>query len=70
MQLNLDEVRPQYQDARAVQLETTAKVEIRAAPGAFAGTAAVRCDVAAPAISGAKLLGNASENVTFTGRQL
>ena len=25
-------------------------------PGAFAGTAAVRCDVAAPAITGAKLV--------------
>ena len=30
--------------------------ESLAAPGAFAGTAAVRCDVAAPAITGAKLL--------------
>jgi len=27
-------------------------------------------DVAAPAITGAKLLGNGLENVTFTGRQL
>jgi len=42
--------------------------ESLAAPGAFAGTAAVRCDVAAPAITGAKLLRNGLENVTFTGR--
>jgi len=32
--------------------------ESLAAPGAFAGTAAVRCDVAAPVITGAKLLRN------------
>ena len=38
------------------------------APGAFAGTAVVRCDVASPAITGAKLLRNGLENVTFTGR--
>ena len=44
--------------------------ESLAAPGAFAGTAAVRFDVAAPAITGAKLLRNGLENVTFTGRQL
>ena len=30
----------------------------------------VRCDVAAPAITGAKLLRNGLENVTFNGRQL
>ena len=34
---------------------------------AFAGTAAVRCDVAAPAITRAKLQRNVVENVTFTG---
>ena len=44
--------------------------ESLAAPGAIAGTAAVRCDVAAPAITEAKLLRNGPENVTFTGRQL
>jgi hypothetical protein len=44
--------------------------EILAAPSAFAGTAVVRCDVAAPAITWAKLLGNGLENVTFTWRQL
>jgi len=41
-----------------------------AAPGNFAGTAAVRCDLAAPAITGAKLLINGLDDVTFTGRQL
>ena len=50
--------------------DPTLEREGLAAPGAFAGTAAVRCDVAAPAISGAKLLINGLENVTFTGRQL
>ena len=35
--------------------------ESLAAPGAFAGTAAVSCDVAAPAITGAKLLSNVLE---------
>ena len=44
--------------------------ESLAAPGAFAGTAAVRYDVAAEAIGWANLLGNDLENVTFTGRQL
>ena len=44
--------------------------ESLAAPGAFAGTAAVRYDVAAEAIAWASLLGNNLENVTFTGRQL
>ena len=44
--------------------------ESLAAPGAIAGTAAVRCDVAAPAITEAKLLKNGPGNVTFTGRQL
>ena len=44
--------------------------ESLAAPGAFAGTAAVRYDVAAEAIAWANLLGNDLENVTFTGRQL
>ena len=43
--------------------------ESLAAPGAFAGTAAVRCDVAAPATTGAKLLRNDLDNVTFTGRK-
>ena len=38
----------------------------QAAPGAIAGTAAVHCDVAAPAITGAKLLRNGLENVTLT----
>ena len=47
-----------------------AQRESLAAPGAFAGTAAARCDVPAPAITGAKLLINGLENVTFTGRQL
>ena len=42
--------------------------ESLAAPGAFAGTTAVRCDVAAPAITGAKLLRTGLENVTITGR--
>ena len=51
-------------------LYTFQKREILAAPGAIAGTAAVRCDVAAPAITGAKLLRNDLEHVTFTGRQL
>ena len=37
--------------------------------GAFAGTAAVRCDVAAPGITGA-LIRNDLENVAYTGRQL
>ena len=45
-------------------------VAIKESLGTFAGTAAVRCDVAAPAITGAKLLRNGLENVTFTGRQL
>ena len=44
--------------------------ESLAAPGAFAGTAAVRCDVAAPAITGATLLTIGLENVTFDRRQL
>ena len=44
--------------------------ETLAAPGAIAGTAAVRCDVAAPAITGAKLLRKILEHVTFTRRQL
>ena len=39
-------------------------------PAAFAGTAAIRRDVAAPAITRAKLLRNGLGNVTFTGRQL
>ena len=39
-------------------------------PDAITGRAAVRCDVAAPAITGAKLLRNGPENVIFTGRQL
>ena len=41
--------------------------ESLAAPGAFAGTAAVRYDEAAEAIAWG-LLGNGLENVTFTGR--
>ena len=40
------------------------------APNAFAGTASVRCDVAAPAILGAKLVKNGLENLTVTGRPL
>ena len=44
--------------------------ESLAAPIAFAGTPAVRCDVAAPAIPGAKLLRNGLQHVTFAGRQL
>ena len=44
--------------------------ESLAVPDAIAGTAAVRCDVAAPAITGAKLLRNGLAHVTFTGRQL
>ena len=43
-------------------------LESLAAPGAFAGTAAVRCDVAAPSITEAKLLRNGLGIVTFTGR--
>ena len=43
------------------------ETESLAAPGAFAGTAAVRCNVAAPAIPGAKLLRN---GLAFTGQQL
>ena len=39
-----------------------------AAPGAFAGAADVRCDVAA--FTGAKLLRNGLENVIFSGHQL
>jgi len=54
---------------RCVHLQERDNVSL-AGPGAFAGTAAVRCDVAAPAITGAKLLRNGLENVTFTGRQL
>jgi len=46
-----------------------AKSESLAAPGAFAETAAVRCDVAAPAITGTELLRNDFQNTTFTGRQ-
>ena len=41
--------------------------ESLAALGAIVGTAAVRCDVAAPVTTGAKLLRNGLENVTFTG---
>jgi hypothetical protein len=44
--------------------------ESLAAPGAIAGTAAVRCYAAAPAITGATLLRGSLKNVTFTGRQL
>ena len=44
--------------------------ESLASPGACTRTAAVRCDVAAPAMTGAKLLRNGLKNVTFTGRQL
>jgi hypothetical protein len=44
--------------------------ESLAAPGAIAGTAAVRCDVAAPVTTDAKLLRNGLENVTITWRQL
>ena len=44
--------------------------ESLAALGAFAGTADVRCDVAAPAVTGAKLLRNGLEYVAFPGRQL
>jgi len=39
-----------------------------AAPGAFAGTAAVRYDVAAEAIAWANLRRNELKNVTSTGR--
>ena len=52
-----------------VKLIFTREIEL-AAPGAFAGTAAVRCDVAAPAVTGAKIPRNGFENVSFTGRQL
>jgi len=41
--------------------------ESLAAPGAFAGAEAVRCDMATPAITGAKLLRSGFENVTFNG---
>jgi len=44
--------------------------ESLAVPDAIAGTAAVRCDVAVPAIAGAKLRRNGLANVTLTGRQL
>jgi len=44
--------------------------ESLAALGAFAETAAIRCDVAASAITGAKLLRIDLENVTSTERQL
>jgi hypothetical protein len=44
--------------------------ESLAAPCAFARTAAVRCEVATPAITGAKLPRNGLENITFTGPQL
>jgi len=44
------------------------EIESLAAPGAIAGTVAVRCDVAAPVTTGAKLLRNGHENVTLTGR--
>jgi len=44
--------------------------ESLAAPGAFAGTASVRYDVAVEAIAWANFLGNDLENVTFIGRQL
>ena len=47
-----------------------AERESLAAPGAIAGTTAVRCDVAAPAITGAKLPRNSLENVNFTGQLL
>jgi len=55
---------------RQVPVQEVFEREILTASGAFAGTAAVRCDVAAPAITGAKLLRNGLENVTFTGRKL
>ena len=41
------------------------KVESLAAPGAFAGTAVVRCDVEAPAINGAKIQRNSLEKCHF-----
>ena len=48
--------------------EAGAGRERLAAPGALAVTAAVRCGMAAPANTEAKLLRNSLENVTFTGR--
>ena len=48
----------------------TSERESLAPPVAFAGTSDVRCDIAAPAITGANLPRNGLENVTSTGRQL
>ena len=45
-------------------------LESLAAPGVIARTAAVSCDVAAPAITVATLLRNGFENVTCAARQL
>ena len=57
---------PQYRGT----LQGTPVPPVMVAPGAFAWTADVRCDVAAPAITWAMLLRNGLENATFTGRQL
>ena len=46
------------------------KRECLAALGVCAGTSAVRCNMAAPAITGAQLLRNCLENVTVAGRRL
>ena len=57
-------------NGRMIAVGRAEERESLAAPGACAGTAAVRYDVAAEAIAWANLLGNDVENVTFTGRQL
>jgi len=58
-------------NANTVWVETLLlERESLTAPGAFAGTADARCDVAAPAITWAKLLKKCLENVTLTGQQL
>ena len=60
---------PQDPEANIAAVADCPERESLAEPGAFAGTAAVRCDVPVPATPGAKLLINGLGNVTFTGRQ-
>ena len=66
IQFNLSQTCPRIQVR--LRMEALRDTESQAAPGAFAGTAAVRCDVAAPAITGANLLRNGLDNVTCTRR--
>ena len=59
---------PEADGARRGSLLGDLEIVSPSEPGAIAGTAAVRCDVAVPAITGAKLPRNGLENVTFNGR--